>query len=550
MRVIDQHLASFSADQRGNIAIMFAATLTSCVALGALAVDLGSLFVERRQAQGVVDLAALAAAADIENAERAANATLAANAVKGRPILSVTRGHYTADIGIAPQNRFKPNVTPFNAVSVRLVKNGTTFFSTMSSKMPPEITTSAIGTTDAQVAFSVGSRLASIHDGIPNAVLGALVGGNVSLSVMEYEALVSGNVSLMSFFRALAGEAQVSAATYDDVLHANVSLVQVFKALADVCISNGQLTTAVVLTELARTTSASLLLTLDKVINLGPAGSLTLGTASPGLLTTVDVLGLVTGAATVANGQQQLTLALGATIPGLTKVTVTLAIGEPMQNSGWVSLGQPGAELHTAQTRIRIVAEIGGAGVLSGATIRLPIAIDVASAAARLDAYSCGSDATATIGVVPGIVDAWIGETSNLATWPSALSVWPANIVTTPLVKITGGAHLSAGELTEEQLVFDQSDVAGGKVKTADSSQIIASLASSLVRNSSLTVNALGLSLSTPEALQAATANALATAAVPLDDVIHGILEALGVHLGEADVRVYGIRCQGAVLGG
>jgi uncharacterized membrane protein len=38
--------------------------------------------------------------------------------------------------------------------------------------------------------------------------------------------------------------------------------------------------------------------------------------------------------------------------------------------------------------------------------------------------------------------------------------------------------------------------------------------------------------------------------AAPLDQVIHSLLTTLGVHLGEADVRVHGIRCGTAVLAG
>lgn len=87
-------------------------------------------------------------------------------------------------------------------------------------------------------------------------------------------------------------------------------------------------------------------------------------------------------------------------------------------------------------------------------------------------------------------------------------------------------------------------------MKTAESSQIVASLASSLVRNASISVNIAGLSLITPATVQAAVANSLGAAAVPLDSLVHTLLETLGVHLGEADVRVYGLQCRGAVLGG
>ena len=69
------------ADEGGNIAIISAAFMLVAVAACAFAVDLGSLYLQRRTEQGAVDLAAIAAAADLSRPEAAARATLAANGV-------------------------------------------------------------------------------------------------------------------------------------------------------------------------------------------------------------------------------------------------------------------------------------------------------------------------------------------------------------------------------------------------------------------------------------------------------------------------------------
>jgi hypothetical protein len=42
----------------------------------------------------------------------------------------------------------------------------------------------------------------------------------------------------------------------------------------------------------------------------------------------------------------------------------------------------------------------------------------------------------------------------------------------------------------------------------------------------------------------------LGIVARPLDATLHGVLTTLGLHLGEADVRVHGIHCGGGVLAG
>src|SRR5690606_13297814 len=54
----------FFADERGNIIVLFAVWLGLAASLGALAIDSASLYLERRELQATVDLAALAAVRD------------------------------------------------------------------------------------------------------------------------------------------------------------------------------------------------------------------------------------------------------------------------------------------------------------------------------------------------------------------------------------------------------------------------------------------------------------------------------------------------------
>ncbi|OWK22361.1 hypothetical protein AJ88_08745 [Mesorhizobium amorphae CCBAU 01583] len=55
------------ADRRANFAIMTAVSAPVALALAAFAIDEGALFNERRAAQSIVDLAAITAAANINN---------------------------------------------------------------------------------------------------------------------------------------------------------------------------------------------------------------------------------------------------------------------------------------------------------------------------------------------------------------------------------------------------------------------------------------------------------------------------------------------------
>ncbi len=72
----------------------------------------------------------------------------------------------------------------------------------------------------------------------------------------------------------------------------------------------------------------------------------------------------------------------------------------------------------------------------------------------------------------------------------------------------------------------------------------------SLLGNLSLNVQIGGLGLGLPGTVSQLVMSILRPIAAPLDQVIHSLLTTLGVHLGEADVRVHGIRCGTAVLAG
>ena len=72
-------LRRFAADERGNIAIMSAASVLLVIACTALGIDVGSIFADKRRAQSAADLAAIVAASDLDNASRAAAATVENN---------------------------------------------------------------------------------------------------------------------------------------------------------------------------------------------------------------------------------------------------------------------------------------------------------------------------------------------------------------------------------------------------------------------------------------------------------------------------------------
>lgn len=568
--------AGFLANLSGNVAIMGAALLPVGIAAAALAVDEGSLYLERREAQAITDLAAIVAAANIDKAEIAAlgifkdnrhpNVFLLGDADGPRTLVGsaaedihVQKGRYEPDPDVEPEARFVVGGEPTNAVKVTFRKKGTRYFA--SRVIPaPQIATAAVASIPAEAAFSVGSRLASVNGGILNALLGKLLGANISLSVMDYEALIDADVSALGFLDALATELDITAGTYDDVLAAEATMAQVVGALAAVSRHDRQAQLALTSIADAIPASSAIALPLSHLMDLGRVGRLALGQGDAGFDAAIGLMEVLGASAAIANGSKQIKLDTGLAIPGLLGVTADLAIGEPPRNSPWFAIGEAGTIVRTAQTRLRVVASVGGPGGLLGTSIQVPLYVELAYAEAKLKSISCpagrADDARVTVAAKPGVAEVWIGEIDpaglkNFATKPA---VQPARIVQMPIVKVTGSAHVETGNLHPQSLSFTKDDIDGGAIKSVSSRNLTQSLTESLIKDLKLTVKldlgllSLGLVVPSESGVKSTLAGILGGATAPLDTLLYTLLSALGVRVGEADVRVTGVSCGRSVL--
>lgn len=549
---IIQSVRCFVADKCGSIAVLSAAFMMVAIGALALAVDVGALYVERRSMQGAVDLAAIAGASDIPNAEAAVAATLKANGVVSA--FTVVRGRYTPDSSISHSDRFKPGQSPYNAIRVLLDKLGQLYFAKAFTSKPIEIGVAATAANADLAAFSVGSRLLAVRDGLANKLLTSLTGSMISLSVMDYKALIDADISLFAFLDALATKVELTGGTYNDVLNAYVTLGNVVAAAAAVTEKNGDtVATAALKTLLSQGGSLNKRVPLASFINLGPLGNLRIGDPAPGLDSKFSAMEFVSGSAVLANGKNQVAVDLGAQVPGLLSLKLELAIGEPPQETPLAAVGALGSGVRTAQTRLKIVAEIGGAGALLGTTVRLPIYLELAYGEGRLAGVSCTSSSgpTAMIAARSGIAELWIGEiTTGFTDFINKPVVSQATLVNTSLIKIRGRAHVDAGSMTETMLTFTSDDVANATILRTSTNSLVQSVVTSLLKDLQLNVQVVGLGLALPGALTSAVLTTLSPVAKPLDDVIFGLLTTLGIHLGEADVRVRGVRCGSGILAG
>ena len=570
------------ADRSANFAIMTALCTPVALALSAFAIDEGSLYNERRAAQSIVDLAAITAASNITNAQQAVLTTLSDNGITSvavqqqgttvaptasKAVVQIVPGRYTGVSTVAAGSRFEAGKLPYNAVQVSLKKQGTLYFAG-SIMSPPTLGTTAIASAQPQAAFSVGSRLASLNGGILNALLGGLLGGNISLSVMDYNSLVSADVDVLSFTDALATQLHLTGVSYTDVLTSKATIGQIATAMVNV--PGLDRTAKIALQTMASSATNTVKIPLSTFIDLGSVGDLGIGQKPAGLNVTASALSMLTAAAALANGSNDVAVNLGATIPGLTSTTLAIAIGEPMQNSAWLTVGELGTVVRTAQTRIKLNASVtlGNANLGGGIkllAVNLPLNVEVAYAEAKLTDISCPtgpSSVKVSIAAQPGVVEAHLAKSSasGFADFTKPQSFSDAEIadvslklllIKLNLLQINGSSYFAVTNMTPTTLTYNATDIANKAIKTVSTKNLTQSLTTSLVNNLSLSVNALGLGLDVTALLgtvKPAVTTLLNGVTAPVDSLVYNVLGALGVRVGEADVRVTGATCGRSVL--
>jgi uncharacterized membrane protein len=569
MKLVESALrraADFSRARPGNVATLTALTMPVVVAFAAVTIDQASLNAQRRQAQSVTDLAALSAAANLANAEQAAASTFSDNDMAAAivspvqtvldpqapltgPAIVVTSGRYTPQKQLPPAQRFDNTPPPHNAVRVNLRTPGTRFF--FADLFPQaEIQTTAIASVTAEAAFSVGSRLASLNGGVVNAVLGALLGSNVSLQAMDYRGLLAADIDLLRFLDALATRANISAATYSDVLSSSVTVGQLASAMA--AVDGLDRSAKLSLEALARGATGSVRVPLSHLFDLGSLGDVALGQSAPGLTAMASVLDVLTAAAAIADGTRQVSVDLGVTLPGLAGARAEIAIGEPPQGYTWFVVGEKGDVVRTAQTRVLLTVDVLGSGAL-GSVVRLPIYVEVAFAEAKLASVTCPTgrpdSVRAVVSARPGIAALRIGEPSAtaLADFRYGPTFKPAKLVNLALVSIEGAAHVEIAEMSWQNLTFTATDIRDRAVKSISTRTLTQSLTTSLLQNLKLDVKVLGLGLGVG-ALTSTLSGTLGAVTPSVDALLASVLSALGVKVGEADIRVTGATCGRVVL--
>jgi uncharacterized membrane protein len=122
-----------------------------------------------------------------------------------------------------------------------------------------------------------------------------------------------------------------------------------------------------------------------------------------------------------------------------------------------------------------------------------------------------------------------------------------ARLVNTLLLRVEAFARTDLTQRDWQRVRFSAHEMEQHTVKTVSSHGLVGASAGSLVSDLNINVQTLGLGVGVnTSALRAP----LTAAAVPIDALVDDVTALLGISLGEADVRVNGVRCNEPALVG
>lgn len=532
----------------GNVAMILAGGLTMLTGTAVLGVDTATLYLEKRRLQGTADAAALAAAADLTNASARAQAAVALSSDNNTRLTVMTPGRFTRDERLTVDARFLANGTPGNAARVALESRIQPVFARIFGYRDVMIGARATAARIDMAGFSIGTRLASVQGGLPGALLSQLAGSELSLSVMDYNALVSGQVDLLKTAELLRTGGGVRVSNFDDLLATDIALPQLVTAMAGATTNS---TAAQVLRSVASKLPGRMV-RLDRIIDLGALGSRS--AADPLRPVETDAYAFLREALQISGGTRQVQSDIDLGIPGIGQTRLFLQMGERPANSPWLSVGEAGQTVvRSAQTRMWIDIALLNAPFSLG-SVRVPIYVELAEAEARLAQITCRggpANATAALDVTPSVGRVAIADLdpAALANFQQAMVLRPARMVTLPLVSLTGQANVQLGGTQAQRVNFTTTEINDRVTKSVSTNDIAAGVASSLLRNIDIRANVIGIGLSAG-LLTNTLGNTLSAVAPALDMVVGQVTGLAGVHVGQADVRMDGVRCGTPILVG
>ncbi len=450
--------------------MMFAVlTIGIATLAAALAVDLGSLAVDKRSDQKVADLASLDAVRGLNDSFVAAmgrgdltvlmprfdRATLLASESaqrNGYDPADVSEGHkLVVALGVRDTGKPKnfrqtcppdpadlpPVVPDCVSESVKAVKvavssktgfdftrgNQTATVSSIAFQdiaVPPPVTSTTVPPVSTTVpalvpdtaSFSIGSSLVNLNTS-SSALLGPIIGSMIAgdVSAVSWSGLASGGLTLGALQTELLKEG-FSVGSVSELMSQDLTLAQLYIASFNALTLGGDTAHADIFKVLKAQVKVGGTLKLGNLVSIqsGTPDAAVLGTA-------MNLFQLVTGSAEVLNGTNTISVSnVGITVPGVSSTSLSLKVIETPQ----IYIGPVGGSVTTGQVTLVVTPALNldvAVGLsLVHVTNALPVQLELAGATGKLTAAACSGTKSITVQADPKAFDGAAQVTSLHAT--------------------------------------------------------------------------------------------------------------------------------------
>ncbi len=578
----------FLRDESGAVAVIVALLLVVLLGFTALGVDVASLYRDRARLQAVGDLTAMSAVAAPNEANTRANAVIGRNAGTGPTLNTLQQGRFLRNPEIPPQDRFIPmpeGTAGINAVAVTLGDRAPLHFAKIfSEESDVALTRRSLAIRTGAASFSLSSNIARLDAANLSEALSASFGTTVGLSAGGADVLAGTQVNMGDLLVALDNLTGIGSRNPAAILDAQTTTADILAALQSILPSGAAGVIAPIASAApdAGVPVAALAGGIDIDLGLTAAEF-----ASDIELSALDLLRALAGSQPATHA---LKLNTALAVPGLLDTKVDLSVGEPPAQSGWIALGEEGAQLHRAAVRLGAEIDLSpdllgalGLGV-SATSLRLPVYVEAAGATATLERITCAGtdpdDVVARFRTGPTPLHPSNG-TAVAALYLGELSGDPANggpidpatlgfadildislrirLGLLPDLVIAGitlqaRSHVALGQSQVETTEFTRADVAEGRTtRHFASGDLLSTGVAGLLspQNTEVRVKPGQEGLLGPlvgpvlaDVLAILPAQLLATLTGPLDAVLDGALDAAGLRLGEGELTLTGYHCE------
>lgn len=536
-------LRNLARDEDGAAAVLLGISLPPLMAVGALALDLGSLYLAERELQSISDAAAAAAVAEARDGNEAeiVAAVIADSGVEDVSVVELTMGEYTRDVDVSWDQRFDPNSLYPNATRVVLTREVPLFFgSFVLDENQSQVTARATAARTDMAGYMLGTRVADLPGELTDNLLSALAGTALELTDNDIARMANVEIDVLTLAEELGPIIGMDGESFGEIFDADVPLYQVVEAMAA---ATDDPVLAAVLADVASRVGSDYVL-LSDLIDLGPLRNSDINDGRTGV--EVDAYSLLRSVLQAAHGDSY-NVTLDTGLAGLANVEVRLAGGFSEERSPWLTVDTMGdVTLRTSETRILVTATTGSLAGLPAA-LNIPVYAELASAEATMADIVCaagdGSEGV-YVDVTPSLGTAAIADVNldMFDDFSAAMWLEPATLIDTRVVTVDAYADLALGGGVTEQLHFTPEDVEDEVTKTVGTTDVLESAATSLVEDVDLDVNVGGLGLGLGGYADL-VGNTLGTVAPSLDGLLTQLTTLLGVKVGAADVRVDRLRC-------